>query len=343
MVVARLVSASVALMLLSAPVLAQKAVVVDAFRELEAAMLEGDHSRANAAIDAMSAALTAWEGAGGPAGGALLDEEAADRPMLPLAAYADGFARMRRGEYRDAITSLRRAAAIGADERPQLVVAGTLAQQGRDLEAERTLRSIVGAFPESGVAHWWLGRVYEKLNRIADARREYEVAVSAALTGRATLYASIGRLSRAEGDFTRATDALERRLQLTPNSPAAHKELARVYLEQDRTEQALAAFRAAVSIDPRDAEAHAAIGRIRLDAGQPAEAIPALRRALDLAPTLYEARYPLALALRQTGRGDEAARELVLYERARQQATEDRRRTMAEEARRQEAAKQDSR
>ena len=333
-----------AIVLVSSPAAAQTTVLVEGLTDLARAMMatSEDNTRVNAAIDKMAAGLEGWEAPPAPpSGNALLGDEAAGIPVLPLAAYADGFARIRRGEYRDAIVSLRRAAAIATDERSQLVAAGQLAQQGRHVEAERTLRSIVTAFPESGVAHWWLGRVYESLNRSSDARQEYETVVSVALTGRAPLYAAVGRLSRAEGNFARATEAFEQRLQLTPNDPVAHTDLAWIHLEQGRTEQALAALSAAVAIDPRDAEAHAAIGRIRLDTGLHAEAILALRRALDLMPTLYEARYALALALKQTGRGDEAARELELFERARRESTEDRRRAMAAEAERQEAARQD--
>ena len=345
--IARLVPLwAAAIMLLSDPAAAQKPRFLEGFRELVRAMLAvpAEHTRVTAAIDTMAAGLAGWET--GPAvapPGPLIDDEAAEVPMLPLAAYAGGFGHIRRGEYRDAIAAFRLAAAVGTDERPQLAAAGALAQQGRDVEAERALRAIVATFPASGVAHWWLARVYERLNRVSDARREYETVVAVALTGRAPLYAAIGRLALAEGDFARATAALDERRRLTPNDPVAHKELAQIHLQQGRTDQALAAFSAVLVVNPRDAEAHASIGRIRLDAGLPAEAIPSLQRALELAPTLYEARYPLALALKQTGRAEEAARELEQYDRARQQATEDRRRAMAEEARRQEAAKQDPR
>src|SRR5262245_24592514 len=284
--------------------------------------LPADRSAVEAAIDKMTAGLDGWEAAAAPLSvDALLGDETTSAPLLPLAAYADGFARIRRGEYRAAIASLRRAAAVATDERADLATAGRQAQQGRQVEAERTLRSIVAAFPQSGVAHWWLGRVSENLKKVSEARQEYEAVVPVALTGRAPLYAAIGRLSRAEGDFARATEAYEQRARLTPDDPAAHKDLAWILLEQDRTEQALAALGAAVTIDPRDAEAHAAIGRIRLDAGLHADAILELRRALELNPSLYEVRYALARALKQTGRGDEAARELELFERARLEVT----------------------
>jgi tetratricopeptide (TPR) repeat protein len=335
---------AVGVVLLPGPAAAQRTRFVEGLTDLSRAMmlLAENHAQVNAAIDRMAAALDAWDVASAPpAADTLLGDEAAAIPVLPLAAYADAFARLRRGEYREAIVSLRRAAAVATDEREPLAAAAQLAQEGRHLEAERALRSIVTTWPESGVAHWWLGRVYENINRVADARREYEVVESVALTGRGSIQTSIGRLAFTEGDLTRAAEAFERRLRLTPNDPLAHKHLAWTLIEQDRTDTALVELGAVVAIDPRDAEAHAAIGRIRLDGGYHAEAILALRRALDLRPALYEARYALALALKATGRGDEAAREMESFERARREATDERRRTMAVEAQRQERARQD--
>jgi tetratricopeptide (TPR) repeat protein len=345
MLTARVVTSLVLVfVLLQGHVLAQREAMVAGLRDLTSAMvmLSENRVQVDAAITKMAAALDGWDAAAAlPGADVLLGDEAAAIPVLPLAAYADGFARLRRGEYRDAIVSLRRAAAATADEREALAAAAGLAQEGRHLEAERALRSIVTTWPESGVAHWWLGRVYENVNRIADARAEYETVVSVALTGRASILASIGRLAHTEGNFARATEAFEQRLRLTPNDAMAHRDLAWIHLAQDRTEQALAELNATVAIDPRDAEAHAAIGRIRLDAGLHAEAIVALRRALELRPALFEARYALALALRQIGRGEEAAREIELFERARREATEERRRVMAAEAQRQDQLRQE--
>lgn len=321
---------------------AQQAIFVEGLTELARTMLDAsaDARRANAALDRMAAGLNGWDARlASSAGEVLLGDETAGMPALPLAAYADGFLRIRRGEYREAIDSLRRATTVSSDERSELAAAGRLAQQGRHVEAEQTLRGIVTARPESAVARWWLGRVYENLNRIGDARREYEKVVPVALTGRATLHAAIGRLAHFEGDFARATQAFEERLRLTPNDPVAHKDLAWIYLDHDRTEAALEALGRVVALDPRDFEAHAAAGRIHLDAGRQAEAIRALRRALELKPTLHEARYPLALALKQAGRRDEAAREMELFERGQRESTEDRRRTMAEDTKRQDAAR----
>ena len=330
-------------MLLIGPAEAQRALFVEGLTELARSMLasSADAARAHAALDKMTAGLDGWQAPASPVTGDLFGDESAEPPALPLASFADGFARIVRGEYREAIASLRRAAAAPADERAELAAAGRLARQERHEEAAQALRAILARQPESAIARWWLARVYENLNQVSAAREQYEAVVGVALTGRASLHAAIGRLAAAEGDFARATGAFEHRLRLTPNDPVAHKDYAWVLLDQDRTDQALEALVRVVSLEPRDAEAYAAIGRIRLEAGHHLEAIRSLQRALDLRPTLHEARYALAQALKQTGREEEAARELELFERARRESTEDRRRTMTAEAQRQEDARRE--
>lgn len=332
---------AVAIVLLPDPAAAQRSLFVEGVTDLARSMLttSAQPAQTQTAIDKMTAGLDGWDAPPVPGPG-FFGDEAADLPALPLAAYAEGFARLARGEYRQAIDELRRAAVVAGDERSALAAAGRLAAQDRQLEAEQALQSIVAARPASAMARWWLARVYENVNKVSDARREYEAAVAVALTGRAPLYAAIGRLADAEGDFARASEAFERRIQLTPNDPVAHKDLAWVHLKQDKTGQALASLATVIALEPRDAEAHAAIGRIHLEAGLHAEAIRSLRRALDLRPALHEERFALAQALKQSGGAEEAARELELFERARREATEERRRTMAAEAARQEDAQQ---
>jgi tetratricopeptide (TPR) repeat protein len=286
----------------------------------------------------MSVSLSGWDHPAPPGDAGLLDE--APTAVLPLAAYANGFDLIVRGNYVEAIASLRRAADVSDDERDRLVHAGLLNQEGRVVEAEQALRSVLDAWPDSALSRWWLGRIYDALDRVVEARRQYEAVLPVALGGRGHIYAAIGRLARRQGDFDAALEALRRRTQVSPKDPAAHKDLARVLIERDRSEEAITEFAAVLKLDPSDAESHAAIGRIHLDAGRPAEAIPAFRRAITLMPERHETRYALAMALKQTGQAEEAARELQLFERASRESVDDRRRTIAADVKREEAALQ---
>ena len=303
--------------------------------------IPADDVRVRSAIDTMAEGLAEWDRETPRRVPGLLNDNVATA-VLPLAAYADGFGRIVRGDYAGAISSLRRAASTTTDERTPLVTAGLLVEAGRREDAERVLLTIVDMWPESAVARWWLGRIYDALNRVVDARREYEAVLPVALAGRGQIYAAIGRLARAQGDFAGALDAFTRRVEMSPNQPAAHMDLARILLDHDRSEEALTELAAAQALDPRDAESHAVIGQIHLDAGRPAEAILALRRALDLMPQQHETRYALAIALKQAGYAEEAARELQLFERASKMSVEDRRRTIEAGVERANAARPDA-
>jgi tetratricopeptide (TPR) repeat protein len=314
----------------------QDAVVIEGLSLLNRAMLAipPDAARVSAAIDRLDTGLSGL--APRPD---LPGDQTAEVPMLPLAAYADGFARLRRGDFRGGVQSLRLAAAAGTDERAALAAAGGLVQQLRHDEAEGALRAIVAAFPQSGIAHWLLARVYDTLNRISEARAEYEAAAPVALTGGATLYAAIGRLSRLEGRFDRAAEAFAQRVRLVPTDAGAHKDLAWIHLEQDRREEALSAYETARQLDPKDGATYAAIGQIHLDAGRVAAAVAALGRAIELMPETHQPRYAYALALKLAGQTEAAARQMETFERAERQAVADRRRQIATDVDTEDAAR----
>jgi tetratricopeptide (TPR) repeat protein len=224
------------------------------------------------------------------------------------------------------------------DERSRLARARVLSSAGRHADAERELLATIRLFPESVLAHWWLGLDYEQLDRRADARREVEAAAAGAIAGRARLLAALGRLAAAATDVPAAIEAFRRGVDTDPNDPAAHAALAGALLQQDRADDALVEFVAALLIDPLDGRAHAGIGRIHLDAGRHADAAAALTRAVDLMPGDTDARYALATAFARLGRSGEAAREFDRVESAQREAVAERRRSMAVDVLKEEAA-----
>ena len=215
------------------------------------------------------------------------------------------------------------------DERSRLALARVLTSAGRDSDAERALRETLQALPDSALAHWWLGRAYERLNRFADARREFELAAAGAVAGRSLFDASIGRLAADAADFPGAAEAFALSVRASPNDPAGRKYLAGALLQQDRADEAFAELVAALLIDPVDADAHAGVGRIHLNAGRYDQAVTALRRAVELSANHTEARYALATALMRSGKRDEAARELERVEHAQREMLAERRRNMS--------------
>jgi tetratricopeptide (TPR) repeat protein len=218
-------------------------------------------------------------------------------------------------------------------ERTPVVADATLAQSFALLaaskydEAVEALRRSSGssASDDSPLAHFTRAQSYEADNRIAEARHEYDAALTGTLAGRGLLYVGMGRLAQVEGDYATAIDLLMRAVRLAPNDPIVHRELAGAFVAGDRIDDAFAELVAALLIDPGDALTMAALGQLFLDSGRDADAVSALRRTLQLAPDRFEAHYALGAALTHLGRTSDAAREFELFERARQQMVDKRR------------------
>jgi len=221
-------------------------------------------------------------------------------PVVADNATARGLALLREEKYDEAITAL----AVGGN----------------------------GGKPEdSPLAHFAQGQRDEAMNRVAEARREYQAAAAGTLAGRSVLFVAIGRLSQVEGDAAAAIDAFAQAVRLNPNDPRVHEELAAAYAAEGRADDAFCELMAALLIDRRDAQAHASIGQVYLDTGRDADAVKAFGRALEIRPEGYEIRYSLATALARLGNAAEAARQLEIYDRVRREALEKRRREIANE------------
>jgi tetratricopeptide (TPR) repeat protein len=224
------------------------------------------------------------------------------------------------------------------DERSRLALSRVLSAAGRDADGQRALEDTLRVIPASGRAHWWLATSYERVNRFADARREYEQAASAAVAGRSHLLGIVGRLASGAADGRGAIDALSRAVASDPGNPLWRRLLAVAYLLEDRPSEALAEFAAALRIDPRDAAAHLGVGQIHLNAGRNAEAVDALRRATELNADSIDAAYALATALTRLGKGREAAPYFERVEQVQRQRLADRRRQLLLDIQREEAA-----
>ena len=224
------------------------------------------------------------------------------------------------------------------DERSRLALSRVLTSAGRDADAQRVLQETLRVIPASARAHWWLATSYERVNRFADAREEFERAASGAVAGRSHLLATVARLASGAADNAGAVDALTRAVADDPGSPAWHTLLAGALVLEDRPDDALVEFAAALRLDPRAAGAHFGVGQIYLNAGRNAEAVDPLRRATELNADSIEAEYALATALTRLGNGREAARHFEHVEQVQRQRLADRRRQLLLDTLREEAA-----
>ena len=277
---------------------------------------------------------------------ALLDDSAAPEPAFPLAHYLRGHQLLAAGRYVEAIAAWRDAtrtdplvspAAVGgaaAAERTHVRQVDALLAARRLADAERALRAAVAELPQSGQLQWTLGRLYLQVNREPEALRALEAAAALdPIAGAAPLFAAIGRLHYGQFNLAAATTAYERRVALRPGEAAGRRDLAELYVAQDRPDDALAEYRRALEIDDADARAQVGVAQIHLAAGRAGEALPHARRAVTLDGALPEARYVLSRALTALGETEEGRRELDVFQRLQRDALEAERRRFEENLR----------
>jgi tetratricopeptide (TPR) repeat protein len=213
------------------------------------------------------------------------------------------------------------------DERARLMLARVLEEIGDAGRAERLLVETVEAIPSSARAHYRLGRIYASANRLQDAVREYEAAVSAGVfTGQAPLLMEIAGLHHRELDTKREEAAYARAVAIRPNDGVAHRERGRALLQLERPEAAFVELAAALLVDAGDYESYVTLGQIHLDAGRYAQAARLLTRAIAINADEPEAYYALATVLARSGRTEEAATYRETFARLQAVASDKRRR-----------------
>jgi tetratricopeptide (TPR) repeat protein len=212
-------------------------------------------------------------------------------------------------------------------------------QFGDAVAALRADRGDRSSASDSPLTHFVRAQQEEAQGRVAEARRDYGVALEGTLAGRSVLLVAIARLAQVDGDLPGAIDAFAEAVRLNPNETIIRKEFASTYAAAGRTDDAFGELIAALLIDPGDGQTHAAVGQLYLDTGRHADAVAAFRRALALAPTRFEVRYALATALTRAGDTAEAAKEFEIYERQRRDALERRRRDISDESEREDRSR----
>ena len=226
------------------------------------------------------------------------------------------------------VAELRTAVRLSADnERARLALADVLVATKDDAAARVVLSETTQQMPSSGQGQWKLGKIHQSFGDEANAVRAFEAAARLApFAGAGLLQAAIGRLYYSQLDLDAAGTAYLRRIALTPNDSAAHRDLAEVYRAQDNQDAALAEALVAALLEPTDGRSFAMIGQIHAASNRDEDAVAALRKAVALDPSHLEAHYALSRAFARLNRVDEARAELQIFEQLQAKAMADQRR-----------------
>jgi tetratricopeptide (TPR) repeat protein len=256
------------------------------------------------------AARAAFERASGIAGDAA--RAAQDRDWVIRSALEGLIAiDVAEGRVTDARARVTRALADTPDDPALLLLSGRVAVVAGALDdAERTLRRAIERAPDALEAYLTLAELYRERGRVDAARAEYERAASRRPDAAAPARTLLGLLEQSEGREGDAERQYRAALASDPKAGVAANNLAWMYAEQGKLDEALPLAEVAARELDR-AEAHDTLGWVYLKKRLPMHAIPSLEKSVARAPDRAIYRYHLGLAYLDAGRRDRARAELV--------------------------------
>ncbi len=215
-------------------------------------------------------------------------------------------------QFAAAETAFRRAYESGAQGlKARLDLARVLPLVGKSDEALAMHRKILAERPNNVPALLQLGQLVEKLGRREAAADYYQKAL-ANRRPRAPELAELGDFFQQRRDFQPALTAYSEAVELNPDDPLLHLNVARCLAALARYPEATRHTTEAIRLAPERAEIQQLHGIVLLKQGRKAEALGPFREALRLAPQSLDNRLNLGVALAESGQTAEAITHLTV-------------------------------
>jgi tetratricopeptide (TPR) repeat protein len=179
---------------------------------------------------------------------------------------------------------------------------------GRGLEFARQFSQKGG---DDASVHFALGVVLAEENQFEAAEHELEIA-DGLKPKNYTILLNQGRASFHCKHYGKAEGALNRALLIKPDSVEAMKTLGQVFIDQQRTIDALQVLVKAHKLAPRDTDVIFLMARVSMLESYDDDAIPLLQEGIKIAPRNPELHAALGECYFQTGKAEKALAEFEL-------------------------------
>lgn len=196
------------------------------------------------------------------------------------------------------------------DANAMALLASVIVERGAFEEAERLLTEAIELVPDNPVTWLNLGRLLQQTRRWGDALDHYERA-AALFPANARVSATLGQLYQRANRFADAEMQYRRTLEADPR-PMHLVSLGMVLLRQERIDEAVETFQAAIARNPKLSSAYGNLGNAEQKRGNIEAAAAAYEQAVALNPKDSMSYVSLGLAQLRLGRAREA---IEIFER----------------------------
>lgn len=148
---------------------------------------------------------------------------------------------------------------------------------------ERLLVASLQKNPRSPVHHDWLGQVYMREKRLADAEMSFQTAIGEA-PSEPQFRISLGGLRVQQGKIDEARAAFEEALKIRPDHPLALFDIGATYAMQNQFDKAIEYFQRAERAGPPNHALFNALAQAFEEKGRFDRAVEYLRRSLQIKP-----------------------------------------------------------
>jgi tetratricopeptide (TPR) repeat protein len=184
-------------------------------------------------------------------------------------------------------------------------LAGLYLRLNRRADAVREYQRVLQIKPRFGPAHLGLGELLEAAGNKAEAEKHFQLALTHRVR-RAEELASLARFCHDRGWYQAAVTNYQDAISLNPVAAPLHLGTGQCLAALGRSAEAGRYFAEAVRLAPDSGESRFLLGVDLGRQGQSAEAAEQFREAVRLLPELIEARLNLGVALSNLGKNAEA-------------------------------------
>ena len=190
-------------------------------------------------------------------------------------------------------------------ERNEFTYGVALFQHGYLEQAAASFQQVIAKDPENAEAHYNLGTLYLRSNRLPDARRYLEQAVKLR-PNYPEAWSNLGMVAGEQGQDREAVRNFQQALALRPAYGVALVNLANLYRREGKFAEAEPLLTRALNGSPDDPDINYSLGMLYARQEQFDKAMPYLEKAIRLRPDYPDALNNLGVLFVQSGRTTDA-------------------------------------